>query len=1172
MSFDLGQPWEDSGNYESAGPRLVHPSRSSSLNPSMSQRRKPLAVPQQCRRPVMGSSESREAHRATKRLSKQRPVGSSLVTGSSRSQDAFSPLGTSRYSQAYLAGSQGCLLLDQSQQESESSSSETQQPEKDNIAARRNKPELQLRRSALSKRSKSSTCLVGESPVFFDNLSPVHIPRRKSTVIRGPISPLSPVSPISPTSSRRHRSVLTIHICRWISCSHTCYSTDNHERQTTSTDASFAKLNLIPISPLNPNFLDEYQACPPTGTLKDEMFREPDFSSGTPKTSFEQPVSPVGGSRTSMPCIPMRRRSLIQTPGLATRPPPSNKLHEFADGLRSPTSIASILAGSADNQKEVCQPNMPSEANNSSARKVQKHLSLPNLPKMKEQERSVTPCESDYQQLGGMKFGTLRITNASPVPSSHRDGGEGQPTQTTATNSLRDGNHGVSRSQQGPHGPSNLSITNFSPSSTTDEPEITAQDIPKRSSSVPFNSGRSRPLSLLEKPRIEPTGKRLSSLMELIEEPRDDFGQEFMSVPSQTAPKSQYDQQPSMTTVMQDKTGVEYSVTEILDVRVDPSAKPVREDSESKAKNRAVRKVISSSDSGFVSATSSLSSRRTLSNSDSAYSSNASIQSKPAGLGSTSNEPSKPDMKHLRRVTDDHMKDSSHGSLISMSKSSIRRLSSRIRPRHSIHGISFSETAETPHGLSPDESSRMTNTPKSDTNTMQGGAVNLRTRATSVSYKTGKLQRLFAPPKKDDFSASFASHDIQSVPTVPFDVEERLREHSRVFPTTSMRLTKQSNRSEESLKTIISVESNADINVEYTESNYSRDSFYDESRYNDSSSSSRRSHKSHKSMNSMDSVRSLNSFTSSRTIKSIATSKSVQSSSIAQEFKNTKNFQIEASPLGPTYQAKDEERYSQRVASYAAISAVLPEKKVLREASLSRKPVPCARASPQLHTQTASSMMVSDTIQHRSQRILSDEPLIPNQGQNNYIATQEQSFPTEKQRRARVDSGLGAGELKAQISTPNLLTSFQTSAEVVLVSQRDLSTVDLTKELPLEPPRQPLLRSSFSRWSRGQDRIAERNWSWPQKSSLEDLRNYQFHPNQTHSQSTTVLVQEQRRGPQDILALTSKRRHSTLIHRPAFSESLAVASLKRPKKGPKGPYRILHSYNSPAYKNIPIWG
>lgn len=213
MSFDLGQPWEDSGIYESAGPRLTPPSQSSSINPSMSQRRKPLAVPQQCRQPAMGSSESREAHKATNRLSKQRPVSSSLGTGHFPAQDTFSPLGTSRYSHAYLAGSQGCLLLDQSQPESESSSSGTPPAEKDNLAARSNKPELQLQPSALSKRSKSSTSLVVKSPGFPNELSRIHIPRHKSTVVRSQLSPLSPVSPASPTSSRRHRLVLNHSYC-----------------------------------------------------------------------------------------------------------------------------------------------------------------------------------------------------------------------------------------------------------------------------------------------------------------------------------------------------------------------------------------------------------------------------------------------------------------------------------------------------------------------------------------------------------------------------------------------------------------------------------------------------------------------------------------------------------------------------------------------------------------------------------------------------------------------------------------------------------------------------------------------------------------------------------------------------------------------------------------------
>ncbi|GFP59347.1 hypothetical protein TASIC1_0013004200 [Trichoderma asperellum] len=53
--------------------------------------------------------------------------------------------------------------------------------------------------------------------------------------------------------------------------------------------------------------------------------------------------------------------------------------------------------------------------------KAPKHISMPPMPiGFAPLERAVTPQESDYKQLGGMKFGSLKIMNGSP-PSSPQD-------------------------------------------------------------------------------------------------------------------------------------------------------------------------------------------------------------------------------------------------------------------------------------------------------------------------------------------------------------------------------------------------------------------------------------------------------------------------------------------------------------------------------------------------------------------------------------------------------------------------------------------------------------------------------------------------------------------------------------------------------------------------------
>jgi hypothetical protein len=102
---------------------------------------------------------------------------------------------------------------------------------------------------------------------------------------------------------------------------------------------------------------------------------------------------------------PLRRRSIIQTPGVATRSPtPLNSRASFRRSL----------------------PPSPSVSRQSSVdTKARRHTLVPPQPKPfdpESRERVVTPCEEEYKQLGGMKFGSLRIVNGSPSPAqtSHR--------------------------------------------------------------------------------------------------------------------------------------------------------------------------------------------------------------------------------------------------------------------------------------------------------------------------------------------------------------------------------------------------------------------------------------------------------------------------------------------------------------------------------------------------------------------------------------------------------------------------------------------------------------------------------------------------------------------------------------------------------------------------------
>ncbi|KAG6010444.1 hypothetical protein E4U21_006445 [Claviceps maximensis] len=77
----------------------------------------------------------------------------------------------------------------------------------------------------------------------------------------------------------------------------------------------------------------------------------------------------------------------------------------------------------------------------------------------------------------------------------------------------------------------------------------------------------------------------------------------------------------------------------------------------------------------------------------------------------------------------------------------------------------------------------------------------------------------------------------------------------------------------------------------------------------------------------------------------------------------------------------------------------------------------------------------------------------------------------------------------------------------------------------------------------------------------------------THHKSTETLRQQhqQEQQKQQQQQEQEKRKHSTLLHRPAFSD-IEEAIAFDGTRGSEPRYRILHSYNSPAYKNLPIWG
>ncbi|KAG5981043.1 hypothetical protein E4U55_003362 [Claviceps digitariae] len=194
----------------------------------------------------------------------------------------------------------------------------------------------------------------------------------------------------------------------------------------------------------------------------------------------------------------------------------------------------------------------------------------------------------------------------------------------------------------------------------------------------------------------------------------------------------------------------------------------------------------------------------------------------------------------------------------------------------------------------------------------------------------------------------------------------------------------------------------------------------------------------------------------------------------------------------------------------------------------------------------------------------------------------EQSTKTEPKHR-RGEPGNGASQFAAPPPPPPPL--------------------NLSKELPLEPPRKNTLRSTFFKRPRRttQHYFPQRRSSLPTihassssssssssptaaektatpRGGTSPYLHYYAGLSSRHSQldlsscpNAASSQQQHQHQHQHQQQDQDKRKHSTLLHRPAFSDIVEAIAFDG-ARGSEPRYRVLHSYNSPAYKNLPIWG
>lgn len=360
---------------------------------------------------------------------------------------------------------------------------------------------------------------------------------------------------------------------------------------------------------------------------------------------------------------PVRRRSVIQVPGVATRR----------------NSVSSAVIGGAALAQQMFWSSVPVTANlsrqasfESPGSRVMSMPPMPALPPMpsllrphdsnKDMDpvpRVSTPCDRDYQAIGAFKLGSLRITNGSVSPLSSPERTRTCDEETSKdhpgcrnlesdvaarTQALADFS-GNGREQGNVGSDSEPVVDQIRQGNEADNRDTDLQPFPlyaeqpsspvaeigvgpfRDSGSVPTDiSGTGLPQIALSDDTFAGFEFSLFSLDDITTarlEPR---------VPSALGLQTTSKNSAMEDDLFEDESDApEYLTDEVLDVRLDPNAKSAggRSAAAVLANGKNARNVqcVSRSDSGMVSSPTSEASSKPLSKADSGYSSNVSLRS-----------------------------------------------------------------------------------------------------------------------------------------------------------------------------------------------------------------------------------------------------------------------------------------------------------------------------------------------------------------------------------------------------------------------------------------------------------------------------------------------------------------------------------------------------------------
>lgn len=522
---------------------------------------------------------------------------------------------------------------------------------------------------------------------------------------------------------------------------------------------------------------------------------ETTWKSSNPANNANATNTPISRANSDLSLyMPVRRRSVIQKPGVATR---SNSMR--GDAMLSKPAV------------RYSHPPTPSLSRQTSFESYRGGvISMPPLHHDADVPRVLTPCEDNYQSIGAFKLGSLRITNGAASPASpeldrgrqRSDGDEGKPVAHSDYFDRPAPNPALSKppaADPKPETPQSRPVPPISALPPLQDTDNTgAVEAGKKGSTVTSNSALPEYLADIVFSPFSLKGALPSS-------------PELQTTSKATALEDD---------LFDDDSRDEFSPVEVLDVRQDPNAKPRQKDGQG-----SWGKPISRTDSGFISTGSpSERSYKPLTKADSGYSSNVSLRSFQA----------KAQERDLTLSLD---KRSSHstqrtGSLQSQNRSLSNASSTsystapereappppvppKDQPIHS-RPRGSSGTAAIPAPISsgrareaglksPDSLPRTPGSAKSGRSERSISALSLG----SGSNKPSKLQRFLSSARRPA-AAPAVVHTAQvsetpSAPATPRVVAPKHQEQADFLPLTKKRLAPKARPSMDTLKTIFSV-------------------------------------------------------------------------------------------------------------------------------------------------------------------------------------------------------------------------------------------------------------------------------------------------------------------------------------------------------------------------------